>query len=286
MRVDHLNRLIRDGQTLEGEWEITPRHKIRYRRKGNREELNIVGDLAGAGPNSLAFRLNQESQDGDTRKRQLELKGRWQADAQNRLTFRAEQERGPEEVLTLEGAWELGAQNEILYRFKRTDLKTRSRSLHLIRFDGFWELGEDRRLAYVLDTDSGSAFRFRGAFQTASVLQKRGSLRYQLGVEAAGRGEGLKSVTLFGKWKLSRDLALEFEVPYAGGFHRAITFGAAYAWDPKTSVTARLTTLQGSPLGLELSLHREFLNGNGQAFVRLRRSLEETAAETGVRVRW
>ena len=130
-----------------------------------------------------------------------------------------------------------------------------------------------------------SAFRFRGAFQTDSIRQKQGSLRYQLGLQAEGK-ERLQTMTLFGKWKLSRDLSLEFEVPYSGGFRRAISFGAAYAWDRRTSVSARLTTPGGGPLGVELSLHREFLKGRGETFVRLRRSLEETAAEAGARVRW
>ena len=172
----------------------------------------------------------------------------------------------------------MGPKNEILYRVER--------SLHFLRFDGYWDLGQDRRITYVLDADTGSAFRFRGAFQTASILQKKGELRYQLGAEAQGRRGRLQTVTLFGKWKLSRDLSLEFEVPYSGGFRRSISFGAAYAWDSWTALSAHLTTRRGEPLGVELTLHRDFLKGQGEAFIRLRKSLEETAAEAGVRIRW
>lgn len=286
MRLDRLNRLIHDGETWEGVWELTRGHQLRYRRRGPEEGVVLTGDLVSAEANSLTFRLDQATRDGDTRSRTMSLRGRWFADDRQRLAFRVQREQGPQETLLLEGGWEVSPQNEILYRFERTGAKTKERDLRRLRFDGYWQVGEDRRLAYVLDADSGSAFRFRGAFQTDSIRQKKGFLRYQLGLEGEGGRRRLKTVTLFGKWKLSRDLSLEFEIPYSGRFRRAISFGATYSWDDQTEVSARLTTPGGGPLGLELSLHREFLEGSGEAFLRLRRSLEETAAEAGVRVRW
>ena len=287
MRLDRLNRLVLDGRVIEGRWKLTPRHELQYRRAGGAEELVATGELVSAEPLGLTFRFEKESLQEDTRRREFQLKGRWQADPRNRLTFLVEREEGKANILTLEGGWEVGPGNEIQYRFERTEQKKGARSLHRIRFDGFWEVGEDRRLAYVLEAGSNSAFRFRGAFQTDSIRQKQGLLRYQIGLEAEGRGKGpLQTVTLFGKWKLSRDLSLEFEIPYSSGFRRAISFGATYTWNRRTSVSARLTTPGGGPLGVELSLHQEFLQGRGEAFVRLRRSLKETAAEAGARVRW
>jgi len=285
LRLDRLNRLVRDGRALEGRWKLTPRHELQYRRAGAGEELVASGELVSAEPLGLTFRFEKESREEDTRRRELQLKGRWQADARNRLSFLVEREQGKTDTLTLEGGWEVGPGNEIQYRFERTQLKRSARSLHRLRFEGTWEVGEDRRLAYVLEAGSNSAFRFRGAFQTDSIRRKEGALRYQVGAEAEGR-EGLQTITLFGKWKLSRDLSLEFEVPYSGGLRRTIKFGAVYAWDSRTSVSARLAAPGGGPLGMELSLHREFLQGRGETFVRLRRSLEETAAEAGARVRW
>ena len=283
--MDRLNRLIHDGKVAEGVWEMGADGEIRYRRRGPQEEVLLTGDLLSADPNSLTFHLREVQQEEDVRLRQMSLRGRWQADPSNRLTFLVEREQGTVDTLTLEGGWEVGPGNEIQYRFERTELKKGARSLHRIRFEGYWEVGEDRRSAYVLEAGSNSAFRFRGAFQTDSIRQKQGSLRYQIGLEVEGRRR-LQTVTLFGKWKLSRDLSLEFEVPYSGGFRRTLSFGATYVWNRRTSVSARLTTPGGGPLGVELSLYREFLQGRGEAFVRLRRSLEETAAEAGARVRW
>lgn len=285
MRIDRLNRLVRDGETVDGSWELTRRHQVRYKRRGPDEEILLSGDLVSADARSLTFRAARAVRDGDTQRRELSLRGRWTADSKHRLAFVVERESGTREKLVLQGAWETTPQNEIIYRFQREG-KRGAKTLHQLRFEGYWTLEEDRRLAYVLDADSDSAFRFRGAFQTPTVLQKKGFLRYQLGVEVEARRRRLKTLTLFGKWKLSRDLSLEFEIPYSGGFRRAMTFGAVYSLNDKTEVSARLSTPRGGPVGLELVLHRDFLDGNGEAFVRLRRSLDETAAEAGVRLLW
>ena len=284
MRIDRLNRLIRDGETLDGAWELSSGHQLRYRRRGSEKEVILAGDLVSAGPNSLNLRLREDVLEEDVRRREMILRGRWQVDPRNRLAFRVEREQGTAEALTLEGAWETGPDNEILYRFERPGTQG-GKSIHQVRFEGVWEIGEDRRLSYVMDAGSDSAFRFRGTFQTASIRPKEGTVRYQIGVQVENK-KRFQTVMLFGKWKLSRDLSLEFEVPYSGGFRRSISFGAVYSWDSSASVSARLTTPAGKPLGVELSLHKEFLKGKGEAFVRLRRSLEETAAEAGVRVLW
>ena len=93
-------------------------------------------------------------------------------------------------------------------------------------------------------------------------------------------------VTLFGAWKLSRDLALDFEVAGADGSARSIRFGAAYQIDSADAVTAKLVTAQGKPLGVEVVFTRDFMKRQGEAFVRLVKSLEETAVEGGFRFRW
>lgn len=287
MRLTSLNQLIREGQTLRGSWRLGKRHELQYRRRrdGGEEEVMLSGALFEAKPTGLVLRVLEQSQSGEIVHRLLTLRGRWQADAKNRLSFLVERERGLEDRLTFSGAWQLDGNNGLLYRFDRVDLRTKSHRTHTLTFRGHWDLDGARRLAYVLDQTSDSTFRFRGAFQTGSLAAKEGKIRYQLGVEAEGK-KRLKTVTLFGKWKLSKDLSLELEVPYADGSARGIRFGAAYAFDHSSALIGRLTTQKGRPLGLELILTKEFLRGQGEAFVRLKRSLEEQAVEGGVRFKW
>lgn len=286
MRLDRLNQLVLDGRKpVEGAWRLTRDHELQYRRRGGREEVVLSGPLAGAEPRGLSFRVEADSLDGDLVGKTLQLRGRWQADAENRLTFLAQRRAGKPDSLRLEGGWQLGPSHEILYRFEREELSRKGRAARLLRFSGYWDLGEEKQLTYVLDRASGSAFRFRGAFQTRSLLAKEGAIRYQLGAEVNGR-RGARAVTLFGKWKFSRRLELSFEVPYAGGRARGIDFGTELNLDPKGNIACRLRTRAGEPLGVEVLFTRKFFRGDGELFARLRRAGGETAVEGGVRVRW
>lgn len=272
-------------ERIEGSWRLTADHELQYRRAGARKEIVLSGPITRAEPLGLSFRVAETSVDGDVVGREMTLRGSWQADDSNRLNFLVERQESRQNRLTLQGAWELGPSQEILYRWQVEDPRKRRTESRLLRFQGYWDVGEDKRLTYVLDAVSGSLFRFRGAFQTPTVLAKEGRIRYQIGVEAEGK-KRLQTVMLFGKWKISRNLALEFEVPYRGGVSRAITFGAAYALTRQQTLSARLTTRQGKPLGVELTFTREFRKGQGEAFLRLRRSIEESVVEGGVRFRW
>jgi len=221
--------------------------------------------------------FHEVSDDGDVTSRLLSLRGRWQADSRNRLNFLVERSKGQEDRLVFQGGWELDEADEISYRYQP--------NLQTLRFQGQWDLSDSTRLTYVLDESSDSTFRFRGAFQTPSVLAKEGELRYQIGLEVEGK-KRFNVVTLFGKWKLSRDLALDFELATGGASSRTIHFGATYQVDSDDALSAQLTTREGKPLGVEVILTRDFLKGQGQAFMRLVKSLEETAVEGGVRFRW
>ncbi len=287
MRLNRLNQLVLDGRRpIDGIWRLTRGHELQYRRRGGREEVVVSGPLVSAGPSGIAVRVEASSLDGERVGETLELRGRWQADDRNRLAFLAHRRAGEADLLRLEGAWELDSRHQLLYRFDREDPGKRRREARLLRFAGRWDIGEDRQLTYVLDRSSDSSFRFRGAFQTASILAKEGAIRYQLGAELDGGRRRARTLTLFGKWKFSRRLGLSFEVPYAGGRVRGIDFGAELAVGPDGSLACRLLTRRGKPLGVELLFTRQFFRGDGELFARLRRSAEETAVEGGVRVRW
>ena len=285
MRLTRLNQLFRDGREVHGTWRLTKNHEVEYRRRGAEEEVVLRGDLVAVEENRLLFQLSEEFSSGESVRRRFALRGRWLVDASNRLSFEAERQKGRPDWLTLQGAWEVGPGHQILYRFHRENLKTRKQDERILRFSGRWEIDPEKRLTYVLDRVSGSAFRFRGTFESAPIQAKTGEIRYQLGLEANGESQS-RTVTLFGKWKFSRRLALSFEVPYPGRALRSLSFGADYSVDSRQNVTARLTTREGKPLGLEVIFTRQIFKGDGEGFLRLVRSSEESAVQGGFRFRW
>lgn len=279
IRLNRWNRVVDGAGPLQGAWRLTRDHELEYRREGPAQEVILSGPILRAEAAGLTFRVSERTVDEDVRDRTFTLRGRWQADPRNRLEFVVDRREGPAERLTLQGAWQLGPLHEILYR---TGPRER-----LLRFQGGWEIGEGRRLAYVLDRSADSVFRFRGAFQSPSLLPKTGQIRYQLGAEVEGRRRRSgPAITLFGKWKLSRDFGLTFELDRRDGRTRGIDFGADYSLGNSGDVQVELKSRQGEPLGMELTLNRRLLRGQGEAFLRLRRSIEESAVEGGLRFRW
>lgn len=291
MRVTRLNQLILGNELIEGNWQITPGHEIQYRRhrRGLRsppeEEIALKGSLVAAEETGLVIQAWERREGGELVSRLLTLRGRWEADAHNRLNFLVERQSDRTDRLTLVGGWEIGANHELLYRFTRRHLKTKERDLHTLTFRGTWDVTEANQLTYVLDRDSDSAFRFRGTFQTKSLLAKTGQVRFQAGIQVEGRRR-VQTVVLFGKWKLSRDLSLELEVPYGDGAVQGIDFGATFELGTQGTIRGRLLARRGEPLGVEVLFTRSFLKGRGEAFARLRRHLEESAVEAGLRVPW
>lgn len=285
IRLTKLNQLILGRETVDGVWKLTPSHELQYRRRSREEEIVLKGQLLKAEAGGLTFRASELTFAGEVIQQSLTLQGRWEASSGNQLSFLVDREEGNVDRLTLEGAWTLNENQEILYRFQQPGSGAGSEEAGLLRFQGYWDIAEGKRLIYVLDRESDSAFRFRGAFQTPSILSKKGAIHYQIGIELEGKSE-LRTVTLFGQWKLSRDLSLSFEIPSRDGSVRGILFKVVYAINDQNTISGELLTREGEPLGVEVIVTREFLKGNGQAFARLRRSLEETVVEGGMRFKW
>lgn len=315
MKLTRLNDLIEDGEPIAGTWELLPGHTLGYRGRERDEEFRIKAPLIAAEPGALvaAATVRQDAQTVTTRI--LRLLGRWKSDDRNRLVFEVERARGRTDRLTLSGAWTLNDTNEIVYTY-RSDASPSARAAakrsgrpvlrdrtHQIVFKGVWEISGDRQITYRIQGGSGSGFTFRGAFQTPSVLAKKGEVRFSLGAEASarsgteravpgrgGRGPaGVRTVTFFGSWKLGRDLSLSFELDRGPASRKqAFRFGAEWAYAEGRAVAVSLTTARGEPVGTELLLTRARMTAWGEAefFARLERSALEARAEAGARFRW
>ncbi|MGH7198408.1 MAG: hypothetical protein ACREH5_06700 [Candidatus Omnitrophota bacterium] len=285
MRITRLNQMEEAGRIVKGRWEIGPNHEIQYRSEGKDEEIRLKTPILAAEPGALVIALTTKQAGQKVTTGTARLTGTWHLNAKNRVVFEVGREKGRTDVLAFKGAWRVGRSNEFIYSYEEISLKTKKKIRRELVFSGFWELSDRNRLTYRLAADSDSAFRIRGAFQTQSILAKKGEVRYQAGIEVSGRHK-IQTIVLFGKWKLSRDLELLFEMEYAGGGKRAIVFGGEFALGPSSRVTARLAGREEKPLGVELILTKEFLKKDGLAFLRLMRSLEESRVEAGMRFKW
>ena len=285
MKITRLNELIEDGKKLKGRWRLGKDGELEYRSTEEDEELRLKAPLVAAEPGALVISMTDQQSDRRSATHLARLTGTWKADAANRLVFEAERESGRKDELTFQGAWELNENQQVLYRLKRTALRSRQKLGRELVFNGFWELSEKNRLTYRFYGSNASAFSFRGAFQTKSILAKKGEIRYQLGAEAS-RTLRTRSLTFFGRWVVSKDFGLSFELENTGRRPAAFVFSGDVRLNEKNELSVQLKTQKGSPLGVELILTREIFGIDGSAFLRLKRSIEESRVEAGVSFRW
>ena len=319
MKLTSLNQLIENGETLKGRWVLDPNHEVVYRKgAGGEEEAGLRASLVAAEPDALVLSVTEKKSKGrvvtaedapgsargseavsargrtpraDGRAKRgpltslLRLTGVWRTDEKNQITFEVEKESGKKDVLTFKGIWKVSKTNQLVYTYERKNLKRKTKELQTLVFKGTWKLSNTHELTYSLGVDSRSQFRFRGTFETTSLLAKAGEIRYQAGVEVEGK-ERIQTITLFGKWRLSRDLSLSFEVESEGGRKSALVFKAEYRIGKDYEISAGLKTQNGRLAGFELILTRDFLEKQGRGFFRLRKTLEESAVEAGVTLPW
>lgn len=286
MRINRLNQLIENGRIVKGTWGFNPQNEIVYRSSENGvEEIRVKAALIAAEPGVLLLGVTQKKTSRLVETSLLKLSGVWRADPKNQLTFEVEKEFGRRDILTLRGAWEINETHDIVYTWERTRLKTKTKSVSGLVIKGRWDITEKNRLTYYVGGDSTQVLKFRGTFQSHSLLAKTGEMRYQLGMEARGRTR-LQTIVFFGAWKFSRKLELFFEMEYAFGVRAKIFFGGAVLLRPDSKIEVRLTAQNGEPLGVELIFTKDLFAGNAQLFIRLKRRAQESAAEAGMTLRW
>jgi len=280
MKLTRFNDILEDDEKIKGSWELTKDHEVQYKKDGKNEEVKLKASLLAAESKTLVLSLTERQIDQKIVTSIVKLSGSWRVDGKNRINFDVERESGKKDSLVFTGSWELGENHEIIYSYEpKNGLPAQS-----LVFQGYWDLSERNRLTYRLEGDQAEAFRFRGAFQTKSILAKKGEIRYQIGIEAKGKRQ-LQTIALFGKWKLSRKLDLSFEIEYQDG-KRTLDFGGTYALGNGRGVTVNLKNEEGKPLGVQLILTKDLFDGNGAAFIRLEKSLAEKRIEAGMKFAW
>ncbi len=277
--------MLSNLKKTKGRWELTSGHEIRYKSEKKDEEFDFKVSLVAAEPDALVLSLTQRQSNQKVVTKIAKLAGAWRLDPKNRIVFEVEKESGKNDVLTFKGAWQVDKAHQIIYSYQQTDLKTKRKIARELVFAGFWDLSERNRLTYRLGTNSDSAFRFRGAFQTKSILAKKSEIRYQAGVEVNGKHK-IREIILFGKWKLSRTLGLSFEIEYEDGRKEAIRFGGEYSLNKDSQIAVNLKSRKGDSLGVEVLLTKDIFGNDGQAFVRLVKSVQESRIEAGIGAKW
>lgn len=277
---------------LEGKWSLSDDHHLNIKVQGTRspyagKTLIFTGDIEKVNGSSFVFRARRSDALSGMRATSIELKGVWQADSNNRLTFNVSRSRSAYDVLRLQGAWKVNKNNELSYQYRRTELKRSVRKLQTLVFNGYWEIGQDR-IVYRVEGNDDSFFVFRAALQTKSLMASRDKIRYQVGIKYSRKKvykETVRTVTIFGKWKLNRDLSVRLEMLRARGKKHSVDFGIERAVWKNGKLDVSLATSEGRDLGVKVSFNKPF-GTDAEFFIAASRLPKESRVDGGVKIKF
>jgi hypothetical protein len=273
---------------LKGTWSLTDDHQLRltleeWRRKTFGDQLVLRGEIIDVRRNSLLFSVTTKTKDNMPSSYLLELSGSWQADKHNRITFKVDKEQSRPDLLIFNGAWQIDENYKIIYTCQNKQLVRKNKQIRSLAFKGRWDIRNKARLSYIIDADSDSKFNF----STSAGVFRNGYIQYELGIGLSSRKQPVKrSITFSGKWKIKRGLGLVFEVQRGEGKIQEIVFGAEANLGDKGRVSFNLRNSLNKKVGAELELSRDIFQGDGQAFLRLLESKQESAIIAGVGWKW
>lgn len=274
---------------LKGRWSLNKNHDLvftldKWKRQTFGDQLTLHGGIIEVNKNSLLFGLTTRTKDNLPSTYILKLRGSWQADRLNRLSFRANKEKGKYDILNLQGKWEVDKNYKIIYHYEKVNLQRKTKKIHTLSFEGYWEIKEKAQISYVLDRNTNSVFNFKSGVG----IFKDKYIKYEVGIRLFSKAKPVKqTITLFGSWKIKKNKGLIFEVESEGKKVHSITFGANAQLTGRNTILFRLkNNINNKDIGINLRLSRKILKGDGQLFFRFLKSSRESAIFVGAGRRW
>ncbi|MCF7871348.1 MAG: hypothetical protein K9L94_04580 [Candidatus Omnitrophica bacterium] len=276
-----------DKIKLTGAWKLDKNHnlvlKTQKTKNYPKSSLTLYGKIEKVNSDYLSFRLKKSSISNLSQKHLITLRGRWQADKFNRLTFEVKKKDKPD-TLRFKNIWEINKANKITYIYKRTQLITKEKIEESIQFDGFWQIASKNKICYRLKHSKKSQFEFRAHLQTPNVYPKKGAIKYRIGVGYGKKGQE-ENLKLYGSWKFSRKLGLFFEVDYGRGKLKRYSFSAKVNLTDKDKITFYLLDSRGRPLGIRVNYQRKlFAKKDIEFFTKLSKKGKDYKFLSGIRI--
>ncbi len=273
---------------FRGKWSLTKNHDLRitlnkWGRQTFGDQLTLQADIIDVKKNALLFAITTRTKENVQSTYILKLEGSWQADEYNRLTFRVKKQYGKYDILTFDGIWEINKNHEIIYTYQKAHLIRKLKKIHTLTFKGHWDIKDKTRISYIIDRNTNSVFSFR----TGLGIFKDNYIKYEIGMGISRRPKPIKqTVTLFGTWKIKKNIGLLFEVEYEKKRIHAIVFGANAKLTKKDTISFKLKNTLNRDIAANLQLKHKILKGDGEAFLRLLKSKREFSILAGAGWRW
>ncbi|MBP7088032.1 MAG: hypothetical protein KBB01_01895 [Candidatus Omnitrophica bacterium] len=222
--------------------------------------LTIKGKILTVNKDFLDFQIKTKQEATVEIIHILRIKGTWQADSFNRITFEVERKINPE-TLIFEGVWEINKNQKITYCYEKINLKTKTKIKESLVFDGFWQITKKDKLRYILINSYDSYFDFKVQVESSQIYPKEGEIKYRLGI-GLREDRRFKIISLFGTWKLGRKGEVNFDMDYGKFQKLALNFLGSIKLSSKKELILNLKDLTGRSLGISLLYKRKLFSKN------------------------
>ncbi|MCK4518985.1 MAG: hypothetical protein KAU12_02590 [Candidatus Omnitrophica bacterium] len=280
--------------TFSGRWSFDKKHNLKLVLDNSSNQvfgdtLSLTGEIVKVDARGLNFRLRKRITPGKKHLNDIRLRGFWQADKSNRLVLMVRREKEEDSTLgklVLEGGWQVNGNNQLIYHYVRQNLKTKVNETKTLIFKGYWQINGSR-LVYQLKGFKRSAFTFRASLKTPNQRADKGRLRYQVGIEYRTAADRKKRITrdieFFGKWKVSRDLLLSFQLNRRSGGYKSFAFESAFFFNKNNDLTFKVKDGVSKEGGFEVCFKKRFVK-DGELFLRLKKEKGGKRIEGAVRL--
>lgn len=274
---------------FNGSWGIDSGRKLVYTLHQTKnqyagERLHLNADLVQTDERSLVFSVASRQEGSGYSVRLLKFQGEWQAQKDERLNFLIQRSGETQEKLTFSGRWQV-RNNELTYACRCLASSGKRKEEHTLAFKGYWSLGDDRRLSYMLRAGSRLC-AFELVFGHYYIRTDRNQLQFRLGAGVTA-GPGRKRVVTFtGEWRLAGRTAISFCLEGGLAAQPGLRFGLGRFLLKDKRVTAELQTTAGKPLGVSLEFEQQFLEQNARWLLKLSQEAGRPALSAGVKILW
>jgi hypothetical protein len=275
-----------------GSWRLDSNHDLEFvlRDSQTAQEgsvLKFKGEIIAVEADRLVFTFSSKKEDNVYKTQLIKLSGRWCSDKYNRLIFNVKRKTEDEDLIIFDGTWELNDNQRIIYRYEKEDLLRRTKIEKTLAFNGFWDMAGRNRLSYLLEKTENSVFSFKVQLENPPIIAREGAIKYRLGIGASGsRASDIKSIVLFGAWRVSKKSEITLEMEYEKSVFRSIVFLSSYYMTGKDKIMIRLKTKAGEDLDMGLVFERRFLSDERAVFLGFKKRGSEKMIEAGIRLPW
>lgn len=272
---------------LAGSWSLSSGHDLvlsidRSARDRSSGELRLRGSIIDMSGNQVRFAMTTRSGSGATSTYTIALEGTWLTGRDNSISFGIRRAGGMRGELSFTGTWTV-KDNLLTYTYEKREGARRTATLHTVSLRGRWAIASARSITYTLEAATNASLTFR----TGIGSFKGNRIAYELGIGCANRlRPRIRTFIIYGTWQVNATAGLQFKVETAGDRIYTIDLAAEATVGHAGTVRLELMSRTGKGLGATLQLTRNFLAGDGEAFLRILGSQEERSIMAGAAIRW